>query len=275
MSRPRWDAAHVALVGLLGCQSGTDAATTHARVQTADEAPQHPEERVSGLRSLVLHPGKGTRHAAPYDEVTLVFVTRTPDGQSVDGLSTRGHGRQLAMRDLFFGLAEGVALMREGERRRLWIPAPLVRGGVLQSGAQDLTMDVDLVSIHPGIPPPTAPSELTAPADAIRTESGLAYRVLEPGTGTRHPRTSDRVRLAYSAWASNGVMFKTSYGHEPSILPVSGLIPGWSEGVQRMVEGERTRFWIPQALAYDGQSGQPRGTIVLDVHLLEVMPPRP
>ena len=97
------------------------------------------------------------------------------------------------------------------------------------------------------------------PPEAFRTDSGLAYKVLEPGTGTARPRPSDNVRISYSAWTARGVMFKSNDGGRPSTVPVSGLIAGWSAGVRNMVEGERTRLWIPEELAYAGQSGQPRG----------------
>ena len=49
-----------------------------------------------------------------------------------------------------------------------------------------------------------------------------------------------------------------------------GVIPGWTEGVQLMVEGEKTRFWIPQKLAYDGQAGAPAGMLVFDVELISI-----
>ena len=48
------------------------------------------------------------------------------------------------------------------------------------------------------------------------------------------------------------------------------MIPGWTEGVQLMVVGEKTRFWIPQDLAYKGQSGSPAGMLVFDVELIAI-----
>ena len=51
---------------------------------------------------------------------------------------------------------------------------------------------------------------------------------------------------------------------------MNGVIAGWTEGVQLMVEGEKTRFWIPEALAYKGQPGAPAGTLVFDVELLKI-----
>jgi peptidylprolyl isomerase len=57
---------------------------------------------------------------------------------------------------------------------------------------------------------------------------------------------------------------------EPATFDVNGVIAGWTEGLQLMVEGERTRFWIPQNLAYKGEAGGPRGMLVFDVDLIRV-----
>ena len=55
---------------------------------------------------------------------------------------------------------------------------------------------------------------------------------------------------------------------EPTTFPLNGVITGWTEGLQLMVEGEKTRFWIPETLAYKGQPDAPQGTLVFDVELL-------
>ena len=52
-------------------------------------------------------------------------------------------------------------------------------------------------------------------------------------------------------------------------FPLDGVIKGWTEGVQLMVEGEKTRFWIPEALAYQGRSA-PFGMLVFDVELIKI-----
>jgi peptidylprolyl isomerase len=51
------------------------------------------------------------------------------------------------------------------------------------------------------------------------------------------------------------------------------VIRGWTEGLQLMVEGERTRFWIPERLAYKGERGKPRGMLVFDIDLIKIEPP--
>ena len=118
------------------------------------------------------------------------------------------------------------------------------------------------------IPPP--PDVKAAPADAAKTASGLASKVLTKGTGTAHPRASDEVTVHYTGWTTDGKMFDSSVARgEPSSFPLDRVIAGWTEGVQLMVVGEKRRFWIPEALAYRGQR-DPRGTLVFDVELIKI-----
>jgi peptidylprolyl isomerase len=58
----------------------------------------------------------------------------------------------------------------------------------------------------------------------------------------------------------------------PVTLEMTKVIRGWTEGLQLMVEGERTRFWIPQNLAYNGERGKPRGMLVFDIDLIRIEP---
>jgi FKBP-type peptidyl-prolyl cis-trans isomerase len=117
-----------------------------------------------------------------------------------------------------------------------------------------------------------APADVAAPpADAEKTSSGLATKVLTPGTGSRHPRASSRVRVHYSGWTTDGQMFDSSVARdEPISFALNQVIPGWTEGVQLMVEGESRRLWIPEKLAYGGQRGAPQGMLVFDVELIAI-----
>lgn len=121
-------------------------------------------------------------------------------------------------------------------------------------------------------PTPPAPSDVAAvPDDAETTASGLAFRVLTAGTGTEHPTSTSQVTVHYSGWTTDGEMFDSSVKRgEPSTFGLHQVIPGWTEGVQLMVEGEKTRFWIPEALAYRGVQGRPQGMLVFDIELLEI-----
>ena len=63
---------------------------------------------------------------------------------------------------------------------------------------------------------------------------------------------------------------------EPATMPLGHVIPGWTEGVQLMVAGEKRRFWIPEELAYKGRPGGPKGILVFDIELLDFTPgPKP
>lgn len=123
------------------------------------------------------------------------------------------------------------------------------------------------------IPPPPVPPDVAAPpADAERTASGILSRVLTPGTGTTHPTPTSTVEVHYTGWTIDGDMFDSSITRGASIeFPLTGVIPGWTEGLQLMVEGEHRRLWIPGALAYDGQPGRPQGVLVFDVELIRIV----
>jgi len=118
---------------------------------------------------------------------------------------------------------------------------------------------------------PAPPDVAAPPAGSLKTTSGLSTLVLQPGTGSRHPRPSDRVTVHYSGWTTDGKMFDSSVtSGEPASFAVNKVIVGWTEGLQMMVEGEKRRFWIPESLAYGGQAGQPQGMLVFDVELIKI-----
>jgi peptidylprolyl isomerase len=114
------------------------------------------------------------------------------------------------------------------------------------------------------------PDVAAPPADAVSTRSGLASKVITPGTGTVHPTPTSRVTVHYSGWTADGRMFDSSAARgEPAAFPLNKVIKGWTEGLQLMVVGETRRFWIPEDLAYQGQQ-PPFGMLVFDVQLLDI-----
>ena len=121
----------------------------------------------------------------------------------------------------------------------------------------------------PAIPAP--PDVAAAPADAQRTPTNLAYKILTPGSGTRHPRPNSEVTVHYTGWSTDGKMFDSSVVRgEPSTFNLDQVIKGWTEGVQMMVEGEKRRFWIPANLAYEGVPGRPQGMLVFEIELIRI-----
>lgn len=107
----------------------------------------------------------------------------------------------------------------------------------------------------------------------ITTSSGLQYKVVKEGTGKK-PTAQDEVTVHYTGSLINGLEFETSVGGEPVTFPLSGVIPGWTEGLQLMSEGSTYIFYIPSNLAY-GERGSPpkigpNATLIFEVQLLQV-----
>ncbi len=120
---------------------------------------------------------------------------------------------------------------------------------------------------------PAPPTVVKPPSDAFVTSSGLASKRLSVGTGTVHPGPHAKVTVHYSGWTTDGKMFDSSVMRLSTVnFPLDAVIPGWTEGVQLMVEGETRRLWIPEKLAYKGSTstGAPKGMLVFDVQLIRI-----
>jgi peptidylprolyl isomerase len=175
------------------------------------------------------------------------------------------------------GWTEGVQLMVAEEKRRLWIPEELAYKGKAGRPAGMLVFDVELISFTAPTPketpfdPKKAPDDVQRPpADAKRTDSGLSHKILKPGRGGRRPTATSSVTVHYSGWTTDGKLFDSSVVRgEPATFPLNRVIPGWTEGVQLMIEGEKRRFWIPESLAYAGK-GPIFGDLVFDIELIKI-----
>lgn len=106
------------------------------------------------------------------------------------------------------------------------------------------------------------------------TESGLAYKVLTPGRPDgKNPEVSDRVKVSYKGTLIDGTEFDSS--EEPMELSLTGVIPGWTEMLQLMQEGEKVEVVIPYELAYGergtGEHIKPFSTLKFEITLHEVV----
>ncbi len=240
-------------------------------------APTDAATTASGLASKVLTKGTGTAMPAATDTVTVHYSGWTTDGKLFDSSVQRGQPTSFPLNGVIKGWTEGLQLMVEGEKRRFWIPADLAYGENPGGGRPGglLVFDVELLKIKVAPKPPTTPEDVAAaPDSAEKTASGIASRVLTKGTGTTHPKATDQVKVHYSGWTTDGKLFDSSVVRDESIVfPLNQVIPGWTEGVQLMVEGEKRRLWIPGKLAYGDSPppGAPAGLLVFDVELLEIV----
>ena len=232
--------------------------------------PADATKSPSGLISKMLAPGTSAEKPAATDVVTVDYTGWASDGRMFDSSVARGKPSTFPLDRSLAGYRECVQLMTVGERRRCWVPESLAYKGTAGRPKGTVVFDITLVDTRPNplIPPPDVKEP---PADAHRTADGLAYKVLRPGTGTRHASSFSTVVVNYTGWTTDGKMFDSSVTRGmPATMSLDSVIRGWTEGVPLMVEGERTRFWIPQDLAYKGEAGQPKGMLVFDIELIKI-----
>jgi FKBP-type peptidyl-prolyl cis-trans isomerase FkpA len=111
-------------------------------------------------------------------------------------------------------------------------------------------------------------------AGAVKTESGLVYKVLTAGQGAR-PAAADTVRVHYEGKLTDGKIFDSSRQRgEPAEFALNRVIPCWTEGVQKMQVGEKAQLVCPASIAYGergaGNDIPPGATLVFEVELLAI-----
>ncbi|MDQ3283977.1 MAG: FKBP-type peptidyl-prolyl cis-trans isomerase [Acidobacteriota bacterium] len=228
--------------------------------------PADAERAENGLITKKLAEGTGTEHL-PADGIARVrYTVWKSDGTLVQHVPP-GSSVMISPSKMLPGWALAVRQMVPGETRRAWIPASLGAGKIKEG--ESLVFDTELIEI---IDRPTTPPDVAAPpADAITTPSGLAYKILRPGTGTEHPKRHSTVSVHYSGWTTDGKMFDSSIARgEMAEFSLDAVIAGWTEGLQLMTVGEKRRFWIPSKLAYGRDKTKPQGMLVFDIELVAI-----
>ena len=108
----------------------------------------------------------------------------------------------------------------------------------------------------------------------LTTESGLQYQIVREGKG-KQPTAEDTVKVHYLGSLIDGTPFDSSYKRgTPADFPVSGVIPGFSEGLQLMKEGAEYHFVIPAEQAYGPNAPPsigPDQVLIFKVELIEVL----
>lgn len=247
-------------------------------------APDDAKKTEAGIAYVVLKAAEEGESPKNGDMVKINFSGWDATGVNIG--SNKGQPEPFAFpieEAPILGWVEILKSMKAGESRRAWIPEELCFEGGPRPGAPagPLTFDLELVSFKTPPAAPEAPEDVAAaPADAKKTESGLAYKVLKKGTGTEPITDNDTAMVHYTGWTTDGKRFDSSIPREElfPVRPSGGVIKGWMEGVKLMVEGEKTRFWIPADLAYGetpARPGAPAGMLVFDIEVVEVKRPKP
>ena len=120
-------------------------------------------------------------------------------------------------------------------------------------------------------------TKAAAETGATKTASGIIVKTLTPGTGAS-PAATDEVKVHYEGTLVNGKVFDSSIKRgEPATFALNGVIPCWTEAVQLMKVGGKSRIVCPSELAY-GERGsppsiRPNNTLIFEVQLLDIVKP--
>ena len=111
---------------------------------------------------------------------------------------------------------------------------------------------------------------------AKKLDSGVIITTLTPGTGPS-PKATDKVKVHYHGTLTDGTVFDSSVQRgQPATFPLNGVIKCWTEGVQQMKVGGKSRLVCPADVAYGERGAPPRikpgATLVFEVELLEIVP---
>jgi len=109
----------------------------------------------------------------------------------------------------------------------------------------------------------------------VVTSTGLQYEVLSEGSGAK-PNADSVVRVHYEGSLTDGTVFDSSHLRgQPAEFQLSGVIPGWTEGLQLMNTGSRYRLFVPSDLGYGpmgrGEQIPPYATLIFEVELLDII----
>lgn len=257
------------------------------------DAPEEFTTTESGLKYRIRRKSDGKKPTSK-SMVTVHYRGRLNDdaGDIFDtSYGTGGIPVQFGVGGVIPGWAEGLQLMSEGGMIELEVPSDLGYGQRGQPpaipGNATLHFIVELVTVGDDVKPPETmsheghdhlsgesnPSDDTVPEGFTATASGLKYRVTKESNG-RKPKTTSTVKVHYRGKLTNGTVFDESYKRgTPAEFQLSGVIAGWTEGLQLVGEGGTIELIIPGKLGYpNGQPPQipPNATLHFTVELLEV-----
>jgi FKBP-type peptidyl-prolyl cis-trans isomerase FkpA len=114
---------------------------------------------------------------------------------------------------------------------------------------------------------------LAADKSIVQTKSGLQYKVLTPGKGGAKPTDQDVALVNYEGKLTDGTTFDKS--QQPTPMPLTGVVPGFSEALKLMTKGAKYRFWIKPSLGYGDKATGPipaNSVLVFDLELLDFLP---
>ncbi len=239
-------------------------------VMPPKDIPEDATKLENGIAYKIVKTTPGAKQLTESDLVALDFSGwKQSDGKRFQSSVEIGEELKAPVNSMFPGWKAVLPNAHVGDVVQMWIPQEF---GIDPEGTELAGLLIFEVTVKDAIAMPQPPADVAAPGpDTQKTESGIAYRIITPGTGTQHPTAESHVKVHYSGWTTDGVMFDSSVARgEPIEFALNQVIPGWTEAVQLMVPGEKRLVWIPEELAYKGQPGAPAGMLVFEIELLEI-----
>ena len=231
----------------------------------------------SGMAYKILSPATGSAQPGVNDSVEVTYTGWRSDNKMFYTSTRRGSPQPMALSQVSLGWQEALMDMREGERRLYWMSPKLASLGAPTNEQEPLIFEIELVAIRFAPPPP--PNLKAPPKGAKRERSGLAHKRIVRGTGRYRPHHWDQVSVHYTLWDTSGRMVESTRMRDlPRSMQLFREAKWWSESVQKMVEGERRRVWVPERLRNPEKVKKSPGDIVADLELISVKklarPPR-
>ena len=165
---------------------------------------------------------------------------------------------QMGLRDTVLGEEPQVSMQEYGQRVQ-----QLAQTRMQEASAQEAEAATAFIA------------EQAAEEGAVQTDSGLVYFSLEEGSGAQ-PAASDTVQVHYKGMLRDGTTFDSSYDRgQPARLPLTGVIPCWTEGIQMMKVGGKAKLVCPPDIGHGPQGAPPRipgnAALVFEVELIDIV----
>lgn len=230
----------------------------------------------TGLQYEVITEGEGA-FPSPGQVVFTKFVGKTVDGEEF--VNSDGTNYFRLDDTIIPGITEALTRMNEGSTYKLVIPPELGYGNNPPQGTPvncgsvlifDMTLESFLRDPEPFLADNADNDDITV------TDSGLQYRVLEEGEGGDTPGQTTRVEVKYKGTFTNGFEFDSSPSGETVEFNTSGVIDGFSEGLQLMTEGAKFELFLPPAIGYgeappQGSGIPPNVVLRFEVELVSIV----